>query len=61
MKVPNKVLHISLKLANGTEHVSEEERTLIRSWALDGVAKRAVVAEKNIAAAVASCASRLEE
>ena len=40
MKVPNKVLHIVMKLANGTEQVSEDERSLVRQWALDGVAKR---------------------
>ena len=44
MKVPNKVLHIVLKLANGTEKVSEEERSLVRGWAMDGVAKRAALA-----------------
>ena len=43
MKVPNKVLHIVMKLANGTEPVSEEERSLARQWALDGVAKRAAM------------------
>jgi hypothetical protein len=43
MKVPNKVLHIVMKLANGTEKVSEDERSLVRQWALDGVAKRAAL------------------
>jgi hypothetical protein len=54
MKVPNKVLHIVMKLANGTEHVSEEERTLVRTWALDGVAKRAARAEQAVGQALAS-------
>lgn len=40
MKVPNKVIHIVLKLANGTENVTEDERSLVRGWALDGAAKR---------------------
>ena len=43
MKVPNKILHIVMKLANGTEPVSEDERSLARQWALDGVAKRAAM------------------
>lgn len=44
MKVPNKVIHIVLKLANGAESVSEDERTVVRQWAMDGVAKRAALA-----------------
>lgn len=44
MKVPNKILHIVLKLANGTEQVSTEERDAVRGWAMDGVAKRAALA-----------------
>lgn len=50
MKVPNKVLHIVLKLANGTEQVSEEERTVVRHWAMDGVAKRSALASGATAA-----------
>lgn len=44
MKVPNKIIHIVLKLANGTETVSEDERSAVRQWAMDGVAKRAAMA-----------------
>ena len=44
MKVPNRIIHIILKLANGTEMVSEDERSAVRQWALDGVARRTALA-----------------
>ena len=46
MKVPNKILHITLKLANGTEEVLDDERALVRQWALEGAAKRAAMTDE---------------
>jgi hypothetical protein len=40
MKVPNQILHIIVKLVDGTKDITEAERVAVRHWALSGIAKR---------------------